>query len=68
MSAKEPVNAGKEWTGSDVAKLRQLASGNTPTRLMALKLGRTAGAVYSKAEDIGLSLKLTNQRPYNRQK
>lgn len=68
MSAKKPVNAGKEWTGSDVAKLRQLASGNTPTRLMALKLGRTVGAVYGKAEELDLSLKPTNQRPYNRRK
>lgn len=68
MSAKKPVNAGKAWTGNDVAKLRQLASGNTPTRLMALKLGRTAGAVYGKAEELDLSLKPTNQRPYNRRK
>ena len=63
---KKPVNAGKVWTADDVATLRQLAEGNTPTRV--LKLGRTADAVYSKADDLGLSLRPTNQRPYNRRK
>ena len=61
---KKPKNAGKIWTSGDVAKLRQLARGNTPTRVMAMKLGRTPDAVYGKARDIGLSLKPTNQRPY----
>ena len=65
---KKPVNAGKVWTADDFATLRQLAEGNTPTRVMALKLGRTADAVYSKADDLGLSLRPTNQRPYNRRK
>lgn len=65
---KKPVNAGKVWTASDVVKLRQLARENTPTRVMAMKLGRTSDAVYGKAGEIGLSLKPTNQRPYNRQK
>ena len=68
MTAKRPVNAGKHWTEDDIAKLRQLARENTPTRVMGLKLGSTAEAVYDKAEDIGLSLKPTNQRPYNRRK
>ena len=68
MTAKRPVNAGKHWTGDDIAQLRQLARENTPTRVMGLKLGRTAEAVYDKAEDIGLSLKPTNQSPYNRHK
>ena len=68
MATKRPVNAGKYWTSDDIARLRQLARENTPTRVMALKLGRTAEAVYGKADDIGLSLKPTNQRPYNRRK
>ena len=68
MAFKRPVNAGKHWTEDDIANLRQLARENTPTRVMALKLGRTAEAVYDKADDIGLSLKPTNQRPYNRRK
>lgn len=65
---KKPVNAGKTWTSDDIAKLRQLATGNTPTRVMAMKLGRTADAVYGKANDLGLSLRPTNQSPYNRRK
>lgn len=65
---KKPANAGKVWTADDIAKLRQLEGSNTPTRLMALKLGRTADAVYSKAKDLSLSLRPTNQSPYNRRK
>lgn len=68
MATKKPVNAGKHWTEDEIARLRQLARENTPTRVMALKLGRTAEAVYGKADDIGLSLKPTNQSPYNRRK
>ena len=65
---KKPANAGKAWTSGDVSKLRQLARVNTPTRIMALKLQRTTDAIYSKAEDLDLSLKPTNQSPYNRLK
>lgn len=65
---KKPVNAGRIWTTHDLTKLRQLARENTPTRVMALKLGRTVDAVYGKAGDFGLSLRPTNQRPYNRRK
>ena len=65
---KKPANAGKAWTVDDIAKLRQLAIRNTPTRVMAMKLGRTPDAVYGKAGVIGLSLRPTNQSPYNRQK
>ena len=68
MAPKRPANAGKYWTRDDIAKLRQLARENTPTRVMGLKLGRTAEAVYGKADEIGLSLKPTNQSPYNRRK
>lgn len=64
----KPVNAGKVWNADDISKLRQLVRENTPTRVMALKLGRTSDAVYGKAEDLGLSLRPTNQKPYNRRK
>jgi len=43
--------------------LRSLAKGNTPTRVIGLKLGRTPGAVYTKASEKNISLKPTNQRP-----
>ena len=68
MATKKPVNAGKYWTEDDIASLRKLARENMPTRVMALKLDRTADAVSAKASDIGLSLKPTNQSPYNRRK
>jgi hypothetical protein len=63
---KSTRNTGKNWTAGEVSKLRGLAKGNTPTRVIGLKLGRTAGAVQSKASQKGISLKPTNQSPYNR--
>ncbi len=64
--SKKPSNHGKQWTQSDVTKLNELARQNTPTRVMGLKLGRTAEAVRSAANENHISLKPTNQRPYNR--
>jgi hypothetical protein len=66
--AKDPKNHGKDWTSSDVQQLKQLAKGNTPTRVAALKLQRTPAAVQQKASSEGISLKPTNQVPYNRRK
>jgi hypothetical protein len=65
--AKEPKNHGKPWTGDQVKELKQLAKENTPTRVIGLKLGRTPESVQSKASSEGVSLKPTNQSPYNRQ-
>lgn len=65
---KSTRNSGTRWSKQDVAGLRQLAKENTPTRVIGLKLGRTAGAVQSKASEVGVSLKPTNQSPYNRSK
>lgn len=64
--AKEPKNHGKAWSTDDVKALKQLAKENTPTRVAGLKLGRTPDAVQAKASDLGVSLKPTNQSPYNR--
>lgn len=64
--SKSTRNSGKGWMGADKAALRELARGNTPTRVIGLKLGRTEAAVRSKAADLGVSLKPTNQSPYNR--
>lgn len=66
--AKTPPNSGKQWTPADEAKLRKLAKGNTPTGLIAHELGRSEGAVYQHASEMDVSLKPTNQSPYNRQK
>ena len=66
--AKAPANHGKEWKRTDVAELKRLVNQNTPTRVIGLKLGRTEDAIYSEASNEGISLKPTNQSPYNRRK
>ncbi len=66
--AKSNRNSGKPWTQRDVESLKKLARENTPTRVIGLKLGRTEGAVYSKASEKKVSLKPTNQSPYNRRR
>jgi len=66
--AKYNRNSGKEWTGSEVSQMKTLARQNTPTRVIGLKLGRTENAVRSEASKVGVSLKPTNQSPYNRKK
>lgn len=64
--AKTPSNHGKQWTSNDVGQLQQLANQNTPTRVIGLKMGRTPDAVAQKASEERISLKPTNQSPYNR--
>lgn len=66
--AKNPPNSGKQWTTQQEGLLRQLARQNTPTRVAGLRLGRTPGSVQAKASEMRLSLKPTNQSPYNRRK
>jgi len=66
--AKTPTNHGKSWTPQQETNLRQLAAHNTPTRVIGLKLGRTESAIQGKASEINVSLKPTNQSPYNRKK
>lgn len=68
MPNKQPRNAGKHWTADQIAELERLARENTPTRVVALKLGRSPAAVLDKASNLGRSLKPTNQSPYNRRK
>lgn len=66
--AKYNRNSGREWTPQEVRELRNLAAENTPTRVIGLKLGRTEDAVRTRASDENISLKPTNQSPYNRNK
>jgi len=66
--AKAPQKHRQVWTPADDRLLRQLALENTPTRVMGLKLQRTPDAVQSHAQQLGVSLKPTNQSPYNRRK
>jgi hypothetical protein len=60
--------AGKAWTGAEVNQLRHLAKENTPTRVIALKIGHPEGGIRAKASEKHISLKPTNQSPYNRGK
>ena len=54
--SKSNRNSGKQWSGQEVSALKNLAKGNTPTRVIGLKLGRTPEAVYAKASEKGISL------------
>jgi hypothetical protein len=62
--SKWPNNQGKHWTPKQEQELKQLAKQNTPTRVIALKTGRTSAAIYSKASDLDVPLKPSNQSPY----
>lgn len=66
--SKSTRNTGKPWTPNDKQQLREFARGNTPTRVIGLKLGRTPDAVQSQATRQGTSLKPANQSPYGRKK
>lgn len=66
--SKTPPNHGRNWTEAENRQLRDLAKGNTPTRVAALKMGRTPAAVQAHANEIGLSLKPSNQSPYGTKK
>ena len=66
--AKYNRNSGKPWTGIEIKSMAGLARQNTPTRVIGLKLGRTEASVRTKASEAGISLKPTNQSPYNRSK
>lgn len=59
-------NSHKNWSPTEVRNLERLADQNTPTRVIGLKLGRSEDAVRSKASEEGISLRPTNQSPYNR--
>jgi len=62
----DPKNHGKKWTPIEIKELKELSKGNTPTGLIAHKLGRTEDAVEAKASEKNISLKPTNKSPYDR--
>jgi hypothetical protein len=66
--SKSNRNSGKPWTRAEINLLENLASENTPTRVIGLKLGRTEDAVRTRASTEDISLKPTNQSPFNRRK
>lgn len=65
---KKPSISGQPWTPTQVKQLKELASGNTPTRVIGLKMGRSPEAIYGQASKAGISLKPTNQAPYGTKK
>jgi len=48
-----------------VKATRDVTVDNTPTRIIGLRLGRMPDAISNKASRENISLKPTNQRPYN---
>lgn len=66
--AKTPKNHGKDWTSADKKEFKKLVSQNTPTPLIAHKMGRTENSVRLFASNNDISLKPTNKSPYNRRK
>lgn len=68
MPKKYLRNSGKQWTPQEIKQLKTLAKDNTPTRVIGLKLGRSADAVQKKASENKVSLNPPNQKPYNRRK
>jgi hypothetical protein len=65
---KSTRNSGKPITKAVIQEVKSLAKQNTPTRVIGLKIGRTEYSVRSIASDNKISLKPTNQSPYNRKK
>lgn len=66
--AKTPKNHRTPWTPGDRKQLKDLAAGNTPTRLIGLKMGRSEDSIRAQAAEQGTSLKPTNQSPYGTKK
>jgi hypothetical protein len=66
--SKQPSNSGKPWSSAAQAELQELAAKNTPTRVIALKTGRSPAAVSSQASKQSVSLKPVNQSPYGTKK
>lgn len=56
-------NDGKPWIEDHLERLKVLITENTPTRLIALKLGRTEDAISDKVAAEGFSLAPTNRSP-----
>lgn len=65
---KRPTHHREPWTKAEIGDLREYIRVNTPTRVIGLKLGRTEASIRQKASEEAISLKPTNQSPYNRRK
>lgn len=63
-----PKNNGKHWNNEEKVQLKKLSKANTPTRVIALKLGRTTASIYNEASKLNINLKPVNQSPYGTKK
>ena len=64
---KHPVttrNQGENWSEEEIQQLNDLAKGNTPTRVLSIKLGRSVASIRDKAAEEKISLKPSNRSPY----
>lgn len=61
-------NSHKQWTFKEETQLRKEARGNTPTRVIGIKHGRTPVAIQSKAQELNISLEPHNRAPYGTKK
>ena len=52
----KPINSGKNWTQSEINKLKKEAKQNLDTEDIAKNHGRTKSSIYSKASEEGISL------------
>lgn len=59
-------NAGTEWTSEQDQLLKKLAKQDTPTPVIGFKIGRTPGAIYTRASELGVSLMPPN--PHHKKK
>ncbi len=66
--AKRPVNQGKLWTKDGEVRMKKLVGQNTPTDLLAYKMGRSEAAIRAKAGELRISLKPVNKHPDKRRK
>ncbi len=64
----DTINKQELLQGWGIKTIEKLAEGNTATRIIALKMGRTEDSIQSKASAENISLKPINQSPYYRKK
>jgi hypothetical protein len=57
--------SGLPWTAAQDEQLRALARANTATRDIADRMNRTPEAVFSRAHELGLTMKLSGAAPYS---
>ena len=62
QDGNEAQTASHNLDAQDITTLNELVKGNTPTRVIALKMERTPAAIQNKVSSEGMSLRPTNQK------